>query len=61
MLPTTTRLLLLCMPCAPGGALTGKYITGGPGVEKARLNLFQGAPAGPAAAPAADAALSRCC
>ena len=33
--------LLAYSPLA-GGALTGKYIAGGAGVEKARLNLFQG-------------------
>lgn len=33
--------LLAYSPLA-GGSLTGKYIRGGAGVEKARLNLFQG-------------------
>jgi aryl-alcohol dehydrogenase-like predicted oxidoreductase len=35
--------LLAYSPLA-GGALTGKYIEGGPDTGKARLNLFQGEP-----------------
>lgn len=37
--------LLAYSPLA-GGTLSGKYIQPGPGVEKARLNLFQGGWAG---------------
>ena len=40
--PRQANLGLLAYSPLAGGALTGKYIVGGAGVEKARFNLFQG-------------------